>query len=399
MGSQDKKDAILQSASTAFAEKGFDRTTVSEIAKMAGVGDSTIYEYFQGKEDLLFSIPVEKTRFLVENLEEHLRGIKSVEDKLRKLIWHYLYFQENNRDYANILLFELRANKSFYGSKAYDSFKTYNKILIRILKEGQHEGIFRKNADIHLFRDLIFGSIDHTMYGWLLFEKPKSLVEQVDDLFDLIHSAISAEDFGKFENKEAADSILNKRKAIIKASECIFAEKGFYKSTIADVSQALGIGEATIYEYFQNKEDLLFNIPIERTESLIDALNIKLESKEEAENKLRKFVWHYLSFFNNNKNYVSILLFELRSNRRFYASKSFELFKKFSDILIEILEEGKKEEIFKKDANIYLFRNMVFGSIDHLALRWILFGRPTNLLDQGDELIQFYLRAIKNYST
>jgi len=397
MGTLDKKDAILQSASVAFADKGFDRTTISEIAKMAGVGDSTIYEYFQGKEDLLFSIPVEKTKFLVENLEEHLKGIKSVEDKLRKLIWHYLYFQENNRDYANILLFELRANKSFYESKAYESFKTYNKILIRILKEGQQEGIFRKNANIHLFRDLIFGSIDHTMYGWLLFEKPKSLVEQVDGLFDLIHSAISAEDFSKFLYKEEADSILNKRKAIIKASESIFAEKGFYKSTISDVSQALGIGEATIYEYFQSKEDLLFNIPIERTESLINSLNTKLESKEEAENKLRKLVWHYLSFFNNNKNYVSILLFELRSNRRFYASKSFALFKKFSDILIEILKEGKKEEIFKKDANIYLFRNMVFGSIDHLALRWILFGRPTNLLDQGDELIQFYLRAIKPY--
>jgi AcrR family transcriptional regulator len=397
MGSLDKKDAILQSASVAFADKGFDRTNISEIAKMAGVGDSTIYEYFQGKEDLLFSIPVEKTKFQVENLEEHLKGIKSVEDKLRKLIWHYLYFQQNNRDYANILLFELRANKSFYESKAYDSFKTYNKILIGIIKEGQEEGIFRKNANIHLFRDLIFGSIDHTMYGWLLFEKPKSLVEQVDGLFHLIHSAISAEDFSKFPYKEEADSILNKRKAIIKASESIFAEKGFYKSTISDVSQALGIGEATIYEYFQSKEDLLFNIPIERTESLINSLNIKLESKEEAESKLRKLVWHYLSFFNKNKNYVSILLFELRSNRRFYASKSFALFKKFSDILIEILKEGKRGEIFNKDANIYLFRNMVFGSIDHLALRWILFGRPTNLLDQGDELIQFYLRAIKTY--
>ena len=296
MANIDKRDAILQSALIAFASKGFERATISEISKMAGVGDSTIYEYFQGKEDLLFSIPVEETKYLVKNLEEHLKGIKGVEDKLRKLIWHYLYFQENNKDYASILLFELRANKSFYESKAYDTLKTYNKILIGIVKEGQEKGIFRRNANIHLFRDLIFGAIDHTMYGWLLFQKPKSLVEQVDGLFDLIHSAIIAEDFSKYIYREKADSILDKRKAIIKASESIFSEKGFYKSTISDISQALGIGEATIYEYFQNKEDLLFNIPAERTESLVNSLNIKLESKEEAENKLRKFVWHYLSF-------------------------------------------------------------------------------------------------------
>ena len=393
----DKKNIILNAASTMFANKGYERAKISEIAEAAGVTDSTIYKYFEGKEHLLFSIPVEKTEFFLENFKEHLHGIKSSEDKLRKLIWHYLYFHQNNKEYATIVLFELRPNRGFYRSQAYESFKKYNRIVIDIIREGQKQGAFRRNSNIPLFRNLIFGSLDHTILGWLLFQKPKTLIDQADGLFELLYSAIKAEDGNP--RKEEADWIFDKRRAILKVAETLFAEKGFRNSTISDISEILGIGEATIYEYFQNKEDLLFNIPKERTDSLIHLLNANIQTKNEAENEFRKFVWQYLSLFQNNKNYVSILLFELRPNRTFYGSgttSSYESFRKYSNILIEIIKRGQKEGTFKKEVNIYLLRNAIFGSIDHTALTWILFGRPNNLLDQGHELVELYLRAIKS---
>jgi len=41
----------------------------------------------------------------------------------------------------------------------------------------------------------------------------------------------------------------------------IFAEKGFQNATITEISKEAGVSEATIYEYFGTKEDLLFAIP------------------------------------------------------------------------------------------------------------------------------------------
>ena len=48
---------------------------------------------------------------------------------------------------------------------------------------------------------------------------------------------------------------------IMDAALRIFAEKGFQNTTITEISKAAGVSEATIYEYFGTKEDLLFAIP------------------------------------------------------------------------------------------------------------------------------------------
>jgi TetR/AcrR family fatty acid metabolism transcriptional regulator len=400
MSNQTKKATLLQVASRIFAAKGFDKTTISEIAKAADIAESTMYEHFKGKEALLFQIPIEKTMLQIENLEEHLQGLKGADNKLRKLIWHYLNFQENNQDYAKIILFELRPNRRFYKSEAYNCIKDYNRIVIDIIKEGMEEGIFRGNANIQLFRNLIFGTLDHVIYRRLVFSKPESIVDQVDALLDLFLNAIRPENWEELISaniirEDESDLVLDKGKLILKVAEKVFAEKGFDKARIADISKALGIGEGTFYEYFKNKEDLLFSIPLQRTKFLINSLNKSLMIKREAEMKLINYVWHYLSFLQSNKAYVAILLFELRPNRKFYDSEPYQVIREYSNILIEILRQGQKEETFRKDADIYLVRDLIFGSIDHTALTWVLFGKPSSLLGQADEMMRFFLKAIK----
>ncbi len=48
---------------------------------------------------------------------------------------------------------------------------------------------------------------------------------------------------------------------IMDAALRIFAEKSFQEATISEISKEAGVSEATIYEYFGTKEDLLFAIP------------------------------------------------------------------------------------------------------------------------------------------
>lgn len=48
----DKRELILQAAAQVFGEKGFHQATVEEIAKRAGVGKGTIYQYFDSKSEI-----------------------------------------------------------------------------------------------------------------------------------------------------------------------------------------------------------------------------------------------------------------------------------------------------------------------------------------------------------
>src|SRR5450631_4371343 len=53
---QARRTQILDAATRVFAEKGFHRATVKDIARTAGVADGTIYTYFPSKTEVLLGI-------------------------------------------------------------------------------------------------------------------------------------------------------------------------------------------------------------------------------------------------------------------------------------------------------------------------------------------------------
>ena len=399
MTRSEKKEILLKVASKMFAEKGFKNTSIAKIAKAAGVRETIIYELFAGKEDLLLNIPIEKTAVLIQSLGEHLEGIVGAKNKLRKMIWHYLSFQEKNIEYITIVLFELRSNRKFYHSKAYNSFKEYNNIVMGILKQGQEEGVFHEKLCLPVFRNLIFGALDHVLYSYILFGKGRGLIEQADNLCEILLSVAEADQAGG-----AADNgpegghewLFDKKKTIMQVALSLLAERGFDKTRISDIATTLNIGEASIYEYFKNKEDILFSIPVEKTKELLGLVTGNLEKNRKGEMELRAFVETYLGFLQAHKDYVAILLFELRFNRKFYRSDAYHGFKVFNDVLIDILKRGQADQSFRRDVNIYLVRHMIFGSIDHMALTWLLFGKPANLLVQSEHLTWLFLKALRN---
>lgn len=50
---EQRRNRILQAAVTCFARKGFERTTMADIAAEAGVSDTLAYRYFSGKEEII----------------------------------------------------------------------------------------------------------------------------------------------------------------------------------------------------------------------------------------------------------------------------------------------------------------------------------------------------------
>ena len=53
---QARRDQILKAAVAVFAEKGFQKATIRDVAKMAGIADGTIYNYFENKTALMLAI-------------------------------------------------------------------------------------------------------------------------------------------------------------------------------------------------------------------------------------------------------------------------------------------------------------------------------------------------------
>lgn len=53
---QARQQQILEAAVTVFAEKGYHRATIKDIARTAGIADGTIYNYFKNKQDVMLNV-------------------------------------------------------------------------------------------------------------------------------------------------------------------------------------------------------------------------------------------------------------------------------------------------------------------------------------------------------
>ena len=82
---------IISTAIDMFSEKGFESTTMKQIARQVGIGDATIYKYFSNKDKLIFAYYGLKAEESVQEFvaEEELEDY-TLQEKLQLLIDIYL---------------------------------------------------------------------------------------------------------------------------------------------------------------------------------------------------------------------------------------------------------------------------------------------------------------------
>ncbi len=185
-----------------------------------------------------------------------------------------------------------------------------------------------------------------------------------------------------------------RKEQILKAAEKVFARKGFQDATVSDVAREAGLSEATIYEYFPSKEELLFSIPGETTRRGKEILEFHLQYVRGAANKLRSIIYHYLSFYQNNPDYASIAMLVLKQNRKFTETEAYQMVREGSRVILRVVEEGISSGEFLEGTNPYLVRSVIFGTIENILIRKLLHGKPENLLEFVDPLTDLVIRGI-----
>jgi len=183
---------IINSAKKLFAEQGYRKTTIVDISKQAGLSEAALYEYFQGKEDLLLTIPDLWVSELLEDLDEQLFGVRGAENKLRKYLWWYLRRIEQSPLDAKIVYLFLKTNANFLNTEVYANVKKLYSYLVEIFEEGLKTGEMKADLDSRIARDIFVGTLDHIITRWLLKDMSYSLFDNLDNTFDLIVSAFKA---------------------------------------------------------------------------------------------------------------------------------------------------------------------------------------------------------------
>lgn len=368
-----RKELIMAKAAALFADKGFQSSTIQEIARAANISEASIYEHFRNKEALLFSIPERTFNDMLKSLESHMLGVKGPENRFRKYVWHYLSFMEEQKEFAALFMYEIWSNRKFYESKKNKSLSVHYLFLKKILEDGVREGAFRHDFDLSVCCAMILGTMNHLILSLLVLEKPFQLIARGEALEKLFFESIR----NKPQKESSLWADLGKKGVILQAALDEFSEKGYTETTVAHVSSRAEVTGPTIYEYFKNKEDILMSIPELAVENFLSELKEYVGSTGSPESIFKLYLWNQAASYDNYPKYYKVLLKEIRCNPNFYKTKAYELFRMYSRELMAILNNGVRAGVFRDDIELKLVRDMFFGTFDQILLEYIIINHQS----------------------
>lgn len=161
-----KREAIIKAAIETFAEKGFHKTKILDIAYKAEVADGTIYLYFKNKDDLLITALSELFDSILTDMKYQIEALPEDESKLTKFIDLHIELITQNVSTARFIAIELRQSPQFY--LKYPDFaplKNYLSFVEKLAQNSIARGDIRE-IDTEALSYLIFGIINFVITEW-----------------------------------------------------------------------------------------------------------------------------------------------------------------------------------------------------------------------------------------
>ena len=142
------RQAIMNAAIKLFSEKGFKNTSVDELAKMAGVGKSTIYGYFQTKNEIFLAFCEDQIDFAFSDLSKKRDPEAPLKEQLLTLFMGQFRYVTKNYDFGRILSREMVFPKELTIDKSNDLSERYLSALGEILTRAISRNELRDDLEL-----------------------------------------------------------------------------------------------------------------------------------------------------------------------------------------------------------------------------------------------------------
>ncbi len=188
----ENKKMILEAAQEVFGRYGFRKTTMEDIARGARKGKSSLYHYFNSKEEIFKEVIEKEVDELKKEIEKTIAAEKSFKEKIR------LYVITRMRAIKRLANLYTAFEEEYYESYSFiqEFRQKYDEYEIGfiggILKDGVEQGVF-KIKDVGLTAFSIFTAIKGLEYYWATKHDEASLEKNLRSLMDVLFYGIARE--------------------------------------------------------------------------------------------------------------------------------------------------------------------------------------------------------------
>lgn len=177
------KDRILEEAARLFTQKGYEATSVQDLAEVLGLSKAALYHYFRSKEEILYEVSLLALRGLVEAGERALEESDPKRALLTFMQGHARFFEENYPFFVTMLQ-GIQSLSPERRAQTVALRDRHEGNLRRILRWGMEEGAFRQ-VDVALAGRAILSMLNW-MIRWFRPGGPMRAEEVAQFYFELI---------------------------------------------------------------------------------------------------------------------------------------------------------------------------------------------------------------------
>lgn len=186
LSSQERREAIIQTAIELFSERGFRGTTTRELANACGVSEPVIYQHFATKSDLYTAIIDTVSQQGIEGVFAELEAFANAKDDyayFRKTAEIIIHFYETNPGFIRLLHFSSLEKHElcelFYDRLSCKFSEMVNNYIQRRVDEGAFRSMNAQSAASHFI-----GGIAHYALCVLIFQFKLSRIPEKEEFLD-----------------------------------------------------------------------------------------------------------------------------------------------------------------------------------------------------------------------
>jgi AcrR family transcriptional regulator len=145
---RDTRHRIQMAGLDAFTARGFENCTIDEIARSAGVGKGTVYNYFRTKEDLVVSFMVDMERRMQAEAATLAQARGSVASILTRFIVSQMALKEPHYPFVRLFLAQLAGRATHADTWVGEASAALDPPLVQLFEKLQKRGLVRSDVDV-----------------------------------------------------------------------------------------------------------------------------------------------------------------------------------------------------------------------------------------------------------
>lgn len=162
----EKREQMVKAAAFLFKEKGYEATTLNDIAAAVGADRATVYYYVESKEELLHEAVGDVSTRNLKMMKSLLSSDLSATERIKAFITHTL--QEYEASYPQVFVYlqedmtNVSRQKGAWAKQMAKQIREFEAGVVSLVEAGIEEGSFRADLDVSLIAKALWGMLNWT---------------------------------------------------------------------------------------------------------------------------------------------------------------------------------------------------------------------------------------------